>query len=55
MVYYKGSIIFLKYVNASYNIKDNKYIYGLLKNVINEISEMSVMQFVTDNGSTFVK
>ena len=36
MVYSKGSTIFLKSVDASNKIKDNKYIYGLLKNVIDK-------------------
>ena len=55
MVYCKGSTIFLKYVNASDNIKDNKYIYGLLKDFIKEVDEANVMQIVTNNRSTFVK
>ena len=55
MVYAKGSIIFLKSVDASDKIKDNKYIYGLLKNVIKEVGEANVVQIVRDNGSTFVK
>ena len=55
MVYRKGSTIFLKFVDASENIKDNKYIYGLLKNVIKEVGEENVVQIVTDNGLTFVK
>ena len=55
MVYSKGSTIFLKYVDASDKIKDNKYIYGLLKDVIKEVVEANVVQIVTDNGSTFVK
>ena len=46
MVYSKGSTIFLKSVDAFDKIKDNKYIYGLLKDVI---------KIVTDNGSAFVK
>ena len=37
MVYCKGNIIFFKSVDASHNIKDNKYIYGLLKDVIKEV------------------
>ena len=37
IVYSKGSAIFLKSVDASNSIKDNKYIYGLLKNVIKEV------------------
>ena len=55
MVYCKGNIIFLKSIDASDNIKDNKYIYGLLKDVIKEVSEANVVQIVTDNGSEFVK
>ena len=55
MVYSKGSTIFLKLVDASDKIKDNKYIYGLLKDVIKEVGEANVVQIVTDNGSAFVK
>ena len=55
MVYAKGSIIFLKSVDASDKIKDNKYIDGLLKNVIKEVGEANVVQIVRDNGSAFVK
>ena len=55
MVYCKGSTNFLKSVDASDNIKDNKYIYDLLKDVIKEVSEANVVQIITDNGSSFVK
>ena len=55
MVYLKGSTIFLKSVDASDKIKDNKYIYDLLKDVIKEVGEANVMQIVTDNGSTIMK
>ena len=55
IVYCKGNTIFLKYVDASDNIKDNKYIYGLLKEVIKEVGEENVVQIVTDNGLAFVK
>ena len=55
MVYSKGSTIFLKSVDASDKINDNKYIYGLLKDVIKEVGETNVVQIVTDNGSAFVK
>ena len=55
MVYSKRSTIFLKSVDASDKIKDNKYIYGLLKDVIKEVGETNVVQIVTDNGSAFVK
>ena len=54
-VYYKGITIFLKSVDASNNIKDNKYIYGLLKDVIKDVGEANVVQIFTDNGSAFVK
>ena len=37
MVYSKGSTIFLKYIDVSDKIKDNKYIYGLLNDIIKEI------------------
>ena len=55
MVYSKGSTIFLKSVDASDKIKDKKYIYGLLKDMIKEVGEVNVVQIVTNNGSTFVK
>ena len=55
MIYSKGSTIFLKPVDVSDKIKDNKYIYGLLKDVIKEVGEANVVQIVTNNGSTFVK
>ena len=55
MVYCKGSTIFLKSVDVSDNIKDNKYIHGLLKDLIKDVSEENVVQIVTDNGSAFVK
>ena len=55
MVYSKRSIIFLKSIDASYKIKDKKYIYGFLKDVIKEVGEANVVQIVIDNGSTFVK
>ena len=55
MVYSKGSTVFLKSVDASNNIKDHKYIYQLLKNVIKEVGVDNVVQIVTDNGSAFVK
>ena len=55
MVYSKGSTVFLKSIDASNNIKDYKYIYKLLKNVIKEVEVDNVVQIVTDNGSAFVK
>ena len=55
MVCCKGSTIFLKSIDASDNIKDNKYIYGLLNDVIKEVGEANVVQIVIDNRSAFVK
>ena len=55
MVYSKGSTIFLKSVDVLDKIKDNKYIYDLLKDVIKEVGKANVVQIVTDNGSIFVK
>ena len=55
IIYLKGNTIFLKSVDASNNIKDNKCIYGLLKNVIKEVGKENVVQIVMDNGSAFVK
>ena len=55
MVYSKGGIIFFKSADASNKIKDNKYIYDLLKEVIKEVGETNVVQIVTDNESAFVK
>ena len=54
MVCSKGSTIFLKYVDMSDKIKDNKYIYGLLKDIIKKVGEANVVQIVTDNGLAFV-
>ena len=54
MVYSKRSTIFLKSIVVSDKIKYNKYIYGLLKDVIKEVGEANVVQIVTGNGSTFV-
>ena len=55
MVYSKGRTIFLKSIDASNKIKDNKYIYGLLNDVIKKVGEANVVQIITDNGSAFVK
>ena len=48
-------MVFLKLVDASNNIKDQKYIYELLKIVIKEVGRKNVVQIVIDNRSTFVK
>ncbi|RVW90766.1 hypothetical protein CK203_046415 [Vitis vinifera] len=55
MAYSKESTVFLKLVDASNNIKDHKYIYKLLKNVIKEVGVDNVVQIAIDNGSAFVK
>ncbi|KAK2655672.1 hypothetical protein Ddye_008724 [Dipteronia dyeriana] len=55
MVYCKGHTIFLKSVDTSDKIKDHKWIYRLLKCVVNEVGEKNIVQTVTDNGSAFVK
>ena len=41
--YSKGITIFLKYMDALNSIKNNKYIYGLLKLVINEVDWENVV------------
>ena len=55
MLYCKRNTIFLKFVDASENIKDNKYSYGLLKGMIKEVGEAHVVQIVTNNRLAFVK
>ena len=55
MVYSKGTMVFLKSVDASNYIKDHKYIYELLKTIIKEVGQDNVVQIVTGNGSTFMK
>ena len=55
MIYSKGSTIFLKSVDGSDKIKDNKYIYDLLTDLIKEVGEANMVQIVIDNGLAFVK
>ena len=55
MVYSKGSTIFPKSIDVPNKIKDNKYIYSLLKDMIKEVGEVNVVQIVTDNRSAFLK
>ena len=55
MAYLKGTMVFLKSVNAFNNIKDHKYIYKILKSVIKDVGEENVVQIVIDNGSVFLK
>ena len=55
MVYLKGSTMFLNSIDASNNIKDLKYRYKLLKNVIKEVEVDNMVQIVTDNESAFMK
>ncbi|CAB4294213.1 unnamed protein product [Prunus armeniaca] len=44
-----------EFVDTSDHIKNYKYIYKLLRDVIMEVGEHNVVQVVTDNGSAFVK
>ncbi|XP_077216017.1 uncharacterized protein LOC143850677 [Tasmannia lanceolata] len=55
MVYCDGKTVFLKSIEASAVIKDYKYIYKLLVEVIEEVGEKNVVQIVTDNGSNYKK
>ena len=43
MVHSKGSMVFLKSVDALNNIKDHKYIYKILNNVIKEVGVENVV------------
>ena len=43
MIYSAGRTVFLKSIDASNKIKDSAYLYGVLKEVVN------------DNGSAYVK
>ena len=54
IAYSKGTTIFLKSVDESSNIKDQKYIYELLNSVNKDVMKENVVQLDTDNGSTLV-
>ena len=55
IAYSKGTTIFLKSVDESNNIKDQKYIYELLNCVIKDVMKENMVQLDMDNGSTLVK
>ena len=55
MAYSRRTMVFLKSINASNNIKNHKYIYKLLKSVIKEVGEKNMVQIVTNNGLAFMK
>ena len=54
IAYSKGTTIFLKSIDESNNIKDQKYIYELLNSVNKDVMKENVVQLDTDNGSTLV-
>ena len=53
MVYCAGTTVFLKSIDASNKIKSGEYIYGILKDAMNEVGKSNVIQIVTDNGSNY--
>ncbi|XP_058084226.1 uncharacterized protein LOC131231891 [Magnolia sinica] len=55
MVYCREQAVFLKSIDASNKIKDGDYIYKLMHNVMRDVGRRNIVQFVTDNGSAFVK
>ena len=55
IAYSKGTTVFLKLINVSNNIKDQKYIYELLNCVIKDVMKENMVQLDMDNGSTLVK
>ncbi|XP_042490145.1 uncharacterized protein LOC122070102 [Macadamia integrifolia] len=55
MVYCDGRTIFLTSSDASKERNDVKYIYKLLKDVVEEVGIQNVVQIVTDNGSNYKK
>ncbi|XP_062005992.1 uncharacterized protein LOC133723189 [Rosa rugosa] len=46
MIYCKGKTVFLKFVNASSDKKEHKYLAKLFKDVINEVGRENVVQIV---------
>ncbi|XP_077247221.1 uncharacterized protein LOC143886936 [Tasmannia lanceolata] len=55
MVYCDGKIVFLKSIEASDVVKDYKFIYKHMVDVIKEVGKENVVQIVTDNGSNYKK
>lgn len=54
-VYSARMTVFLKSIDSSNKIKDHKYLYGIFKEVIEDIEEHNVMKIVTDNGLAYIK
>ncbi|XP_026416407.1 uncharacterized protein LOC113311823 [Papaver somniferum] len=50
----KGTV-FLKSLDASNRTNDANFIRGLVKEVINDVGEENIVQFITNNGSNFKK
>ena len=55
LAYCDGKTVFLKSVDASDKVKDAKYIYKLLVEVVQKVGPENVVQIVTDNGTNFKK
>ncbi len=55
MVYCDGRTIFLKSIDASNVIRDHRYLYKQIMEVIKQVGLSNVVQIVTDNGSNFKK
>lgn len=48
-----GSILFLKSIEASEQVKDVGFIFKLLDNVVKEIGEQIIVQIIFDNASVY--
>ncbi|XP_077249199.1 uncharacterized protein LOC143888647 [Tasmannia lanceolata] len=55
MVYCDGKTVFLKSIEASDVVKDYKFIYKHMADVIKVVGRENVVQIVTDNGSNYKK
>ncbi|XP_077219376.1 uncharacterized protein LOC143853475 [Tasmannia lanceolata] len=55
LVYCDGKTVFLKSIEASDVVKDAKFIYKHMVEVIKEVGKKNVVQIVTDNGSNYKK
>ncbi len=55
LAYCNGKIVFLKSVDESDKVKNSKYIYRLLVDVLEDVGPKNVVQIVTDNGTNFKK
>ena len=55
VVYCDGHTIFLKSIDTSNVVRDYKYIYKQMDEVIKQVGKENVVQIVTDNGSIYKK